>query len=144
MERLTFEIIDGGMVVEKDTITEFEIDDNIPVCGGNAIYRLAEYEDTGLTPEQVRELKEKCNDCSRRKWYQMGYSDGRNCTSDCPYNIGKPCPAAEGCPGYEEKQHCRTCRWYDMETQVCCNGESEHRADFRDWNDWCSKWEDNQ
>lgn len=68
----------------------------------DAMVRLAKYEDTGLTPEQVRELQEKCNDCSRRKWYQMGYSDGRNCTSDCPYNTGKPCPAAEGCPGWED------------------------------------------
>ena len=32
----------------------------------------------------------------------MHDSDGRNCTSDCPFNIGKPCPAAEGCPGWED------------------------------------------
>ena len=40
---------------------------------------------------EALELREKC-------------SDGRNCTSDCPYNTGKPCPAAEGCPGWEENQ----------------------------------------
>lgn len=46
-------------------------------------------EDPDMTIEAL-ELREKC-------------SDGRNCTSDCPFNIGKPCPAAEGCPGWEDK-----------------------------------------
>lgn len=41
----------------------------------------------------------------------------------------------------KNRQYCVTCKWYDTELGVCCNGESEHRADFRDWNDWCSKWE---
>lgn len=102
---------------------------------------LKQYRDTGLTPKQVRELQEKCNDCSRRKWYQIGYEDGRKCTSDCPYSTERPCPAASGCPGYEEKRYCCTCRWYDIETEVCCNGESDHRADFRDWDDTCDNWE---
>lgn len=36
---------------------------------------LKEYEDTGLTPEQVRELAEEQQ--SRREWYQKGYADGK-------------------------------------------------------------------
>ena len=59
MERLTYEIIDGGMVTDKENIKEFEIEDGFMVCGGNAIFRLSAYEDTGLTPEQIRELKER-------------------------------------------------------------------------------------
>lgn len=59
MERLTYEIIDGGMVTDKENIKEFEIEDGFTVCGGNAIFRLSAYEDTGLTPEQIRELKER-------------------------------------------------------------------------------------
>lgn len=35
---------------------------------------------------------------------------------------------------------CKTCRWYYEE--VCCNGDSEHRADFWLENGWCEEWED--
>ena len=59
MERLTYEIIDGGMVTDKENIKEFEIEDRITVYTGNAVFRLADYEDTGLTPDQIMELKER-------------------------------------------------------------------------------------
>lgn len=59
MDRLTYEIIDGGMVTDKENIKEFEIEDGFMVCGGNAIFRLSAYEDTALTPEQIIELKER-------------------------------------------------------------------------------------
>lgn len=36
---------------------------------------------------------------------------------------------------------CDTCKWYESYCGVCCNGESEHRADFMDNNDSCEKWE---
>lgn len=52
----------------------------------------------------IIERQKQCSNCSRRKWYQMGYKDGKICTSDCPFNIGKPCPAAEGCPGWEDRK----------------------------------------
>ena len=29
------------------------------------------------------------------------------------------------------------------EEGVCCNGDSEHRADFRLDYDWCKEWEEN-
>lgn len=32
------------------------------------------------------------------------------------------------------------CKWYYEE--VCCNGDSEHRADFQ-LGDRCEKWEEN-
>lgn len=59
IERLTYEIMDGGMVTDKENVKEFEIEDWVTVYAGNAVFRLAEYEDTGLTPEQVMELKER-------------------------------------------------------------------------------------
>lgn len=59
MERLTYEIIDGGMVTDKENIKEFEIEDGFAVYAGNAVFRLAEYEDTGLTPPEIMELKER-------------------------------------------------------------------------------------
>lgn len=36
---------------------------------------------------------------------------------------------------------CKTCRLYEMFNGVCCNGESEHRADFMDADGSCEKWE---
>lgn len=59
MERLTYEIIDGGMVTDKENIKEFEIEDGVTVYAGNAVFRLSAYEDTGLTPAEIRELKER-------------------------------------------------------------------------------------
>ena len=59
MERLTYEIIDGGIVTDKENIKEFEIEDGFTVCGGNAIFRLSAYEDTGLTPSEIMKLKER-------------------------------------------------------------------------------------
>lgn len=34
---------------------------------------------------------------------------------------------------------CRTCKWY--EDEVCCNGDSRFRADFRSEYQVCEKWE---
>lgn len=36
---------------------------------------------------------------------------------------------------------CCTCKWYAVCEGVCCNGDSEHCADFRFFNDGCECWE---
>lgn len=36
---------------------------------------------------------------------------------------------------------CTTCKWYEDYAGVCCNGASEHRADFTDAEDGCEDWE---
>ena len=36
---------------------------------------------------------------------------------------------------------CKTCKWWEPFSGVCCNGDSEHRADFTDRNDSCECWE---
>ena len=41
----------------------------------------------------------------------------------------------------ENKKYCSTCRWHEPFNGVCCNGDSEHRADFRLLDDACEKWE---
>lgn len=38
---------------------------------------------------------------------------------------------------------CKTCRWYATFEGVCCNGDSEHRADFMDMESRCEEWEEN-
>lgn len=40
-------------------------------------------------------------------------------------------------------KYCCTCKWYAESEGVCCNGDSEHRADFRCLDDTCEKWEEN-
>ena len=40
-----------------------------------------------------------------------------------------------------EKRECGTCQWYDRETEVCCNGRSDYRADFLSHDDTCGEWE---
>lgn len=42
------------------------------------------------------------------------------------------------------KKYCSTCKWYAEHEGVCCNGSSEHRADFRCLDDTCEKWEENK
>lgn len=37
---------------------------------------------------------------------------------------------------------CSTCKWYEDFQGVCCNGDSEHRADFTDPEDGCEEWEE--
>lgn len=37
---------------------------------------------------------------------------------------------------------CKTCRWYATFEGVCCNGDSEHRADFRLKDDRCEEWDE--
>lgn len=34
-----------------------------------------------------------------------------------------------------------TCKWYAEFEGVCCNGDSEHRGDFRNLDDTCVFWE---
>ena len=36
---------------------------------------------------------------------------------------------------------CGMCRWYDRYSGVCCNADSEHRADFMDGEESCDGWE---
>ena len=39
------------------------------------------------------------------------------------------------------EKSCKTCKWYDDFVEVCCNGESENRAEFMDEFDSCEEWE---
>lgn len=37
-------------------------------------------------------------------------------------------------------RRCLNCKWYYE--KVCCNGDSEHRADFRLKDETCEEWEE--
>lgn len=40
-----------------------------------------------------------------------------------------------------KKKYCYTGKHYDVFEGVCCNGNSDHRADFRCLDDTCEEWE---
>lgn len=47
-------------------------------------------------------------------------------------------------PANESNRTCASCKWYAMFEGVCCNGESEHCADFVDSDNTCEHWEEGQ
>ena len=40
------------------------------------------------------------------------------------------------------KKYCSTCKFYATYEGICCNGDSEYRAGFRNLDDTCEKWEE--
>ena len=40
----------------------------------------------------------------------------------------------------ENSKSCATCDWYEDYQGVCFNGDSPHRADFTDPEDFCEFW----
>lgn len=70
MERLTFEVHDGGMFVKETDVKTYEVEDEV-MHTGNAIRKLAEYEDL---EEQGRLLKFPCvvGDTVFHIWYANG------------------------------------------------------------------------
>lgn len=86
MERLTYEIMDGGMVTDKENVKEFEIEDWVTVYAGNAVFRLAEYEDTGLTPPEIMELAER-DTAKAPEEIQDAYGDTRLICPNCRNSV---------------------------------------------------------
>ena len=41
----------------------------------------------------------------------------------------------------ENDGKCKTCKWHDDFTGVCCNGYSPNVADITDNDDCCEEWE---
>lgn len=64
-----------------------------------------------------------------------------DCTK-CTYQNNCPCGwsncNAACLTTYKAKErNCGNCKWYAEYEGVCCNGDSEHRADFTDKNFYC-------
>lgn len=58
MKRLTWQNYDMCQFCREGACCEHYCDNTFPVCDDKAIYdRLAAYEDTGLEPEEIIELK---------------------------------------------------------------------------------------
>ena len=116
---------------------------------------VAEYRAIGM-PEECRVAVEKQKP-KRPDYEGDGYADGHLVydTWICPccgkhYEID--CDDYDYCPNCGQKldrsdeesmiKYCCTCKWYAESEGVCCNGDSEHRADFRYSDDTCEKWEE--
>ncbi len=40
------------------------------------------------------------------------------------------------------KKYCSTCKYYDTDDNICCNGDSEYLVKSRTLYDTCEKWEE--
>lgn len=72
--------------------------------------------------------------CGTCQWW-----DG-DCFCDCPDNGVFLTRGNDTCANWRGEE-CSTCRWYEDYQGVCCNGDSEHRADFTEPEDGCECWE---
>lgn len=110
----------------------------------------------GFTFSSLLEAREK-QTAKKPDYEGDGYADGQLVydTWICPccgkhYEID--CDDYDYCPNCGQKldrsdeesmtKYCCTCKWYAESEGVCCNGDSEHRADFRYSDDTCEKWEE--
>lgn len=105
-----------------------------------------------ITPENMEEYMKFEDECVRRGFTFGSLLEARgkqtarrpDCEGDyddydyCP-NCGQKLDRSD-----EESmtKYCCTCKWYAESEGVCCNGDSEHRADFRCLDDTCEKWEE--
>ena len=91
-----------------------------------------DYEGDGYADGQLVYDTWICPCCGRH--YEVDCDDYRFCP-----NCGQKLDRSD-----EESmtKYCCTCRWYAESEGVCCNGDSEHRADFRSLDDTCEKWEE--
>ena len=120
-----------------------------------ALEEVQQYREIG-TVEECRKATEKQKP-KRPDYEGDGYADGQLVydTWICPccgkhYEVD--CDDYDYCPNCGQKldrsneasmtKYCCTCKWYAESEGVCCNGDSEHRADFRYLEETCEKWEE--
>lgn len=41
-------------------------------------------------------------------------------------------------------KYCDNCLWYESHLGICCNGESDRRADYTEAEDCCEQWEEGE
>ena len=135
---------------------------DIPFKGFNVdhLHCLRNYEYTeeltGIDVHSIDNLMPACGSCNRYKATmdletfrkQLQKIPDRLQRDVCTYNIALRYKMVqenrEPIKFYFEriKQSCSTCKWYAEYEGVCCNGESEFRADFRNLDDTCEEWEE--
>ena len=82
MERLTQVGYDMCAECPNSVCCEHYTDRSFPVCGNRAIYdRLAAYENTGLSPEEVAELRKRRHNMTGTRLYSIWRSMRQRCNS---------------------------------------------------------------
>lgn len=119
MERLTFEVHDGGMFVKESDVKTFDVEDEV-MHTGNAIRKLAEYEDL---EEQGKLLKLPCAvgdtvyvlaECESIPTQLDGTLYGEN--GEPGTATGYYCPYEDNCPFDDEDFY--DCEKYKLKTAV--------------------------
>ena len=98
------------------------------------------------TPEECRAAVEKQNEkqiidntpTEGDVWYQCPA-----CKGDLTKIRSFCCPYCGQRLSWNSKQYCSTCTWYDVDSGVCCDGESKHQANFQCLDDTGEKREEN-
>lgn len=141
---------DDAIEIIKDvTWKDFGRHPDFPEAREAAIQALNEVEEyrTIGTPEECRAAMEKQTEkqiidntpTEDDMWYQCPA-----CRGDLTKIRSFYCPYCGQKLSWNSERYCSTCTWYDVDNGVCCNGESEHRADFCNLDDTCEKWEEKQ
>ena len=74
--------------------------------------------------------------CATCEWFNGSSGDGIQFCDAREFDVSEH----DCCSGYRESAAlCKSCRWHEPFNAVCCNGDSEHRADF--WDEGCECWE---
>lgn len=81
-----------------------------------------------------------CNNCYKKKTCADCQYCFENKDVDCNTKGIQGCKYKIDYPESEDKKYCCTCKWYAEFEGVCCNGDSEYRADFRCLDDTCEYW----
>lgn len=104
-------------------------------CFPRGKHRDGEYR---ITKPDTDNLQKLLKDCMTAAGF---WKDDAQVASEICEKFWAEVPGLYICLEQIEKPACGRCRWYESFQGVCCNGDSEYRADFMNPEDKCPHWE---
>lgn len=104
-------------------------------CFPRGQHKAGEYR---ITRPDTDNLQKLLKDCMTHVGF---WKDDAQVASEIVEKFWADVPGIYICAEEIRKQCCGSCRWYEDWEGVCCNGDSEYRADFRVPEDTCPEWE---
>jgi len=104
-------------------------------CFPRGKHRDGEYR---ITRPDTDNLQKLLKDCMTAAGF---WKDDAQVASEICEKFWAEVPGLYICLEQIEKPACGRCRWYESFQGVCCNGDSEYRADFMNPEDKCPHWE---
>ena len=104
-------------------------------CVPRGKHRDGEYR---ITRPDTDNLQKLLKDCMTAAGF---WKDDAQVASEICEKFWAEVPGLYICLEQIEKPACGRCRWYESFQGVCCNGDSEYRADFMNPEDKCPHWE---